>query len=116
MDVEGQGAIVAGGASGLGEATTRALHAAGAHVTILDLNEEKGKELASRLGERANFIQCDVGDEQQVSAAVQQAAQSARGLRVSVSCAGIGWAERTSSKRGPHQLMPFETVLRVNLV
>jgi NAD(P)-dependent dehydrogenase (short-subunit alcohol dehydrogenase family) len=116
VKVEGQGAIVAGGASGLGEATTRALHAAGGHVTILDLNEDKGKELASRLGERADFIQCDVGDEEQVSAAVQRAAGSARGLRVSVCCAGIGWAERTSSKRGPHQLMPFETVLRVNLV
>ena len=37
-------------------------------------------------------------------------------MRVSVCCAGVGWAERTASKRGPHQLMPFETVLRVNLI
>ena len=41
---------------------------------------------------------------------------SAAELRISVCCAGVGWAERTASKRGPHQLMPFETVLRINLI
>jgi 3-hydroxyacyl-CoA dehydrogenase / 3-hydroxy-2-methylbutyryl-CoA dehydrogenase len=116
VNVEQAGALVAGGASGLGEATARALHAAGAEVTVADLNEEKGNALASDLGERANFFHCDVGDEAQVEAAVEQAARSPGGLRVSVCCAGVGWAERTTSKRGPHQLMPFETVLRVNLV
>jgi NAD(P)-dependent dehydrogenase (short-subunit alcohol dehydrogenase family) len=107
---------VVGGASGLGEATTRSLHGLGAHVTIADVNEEKGGGLAGDLGERASFILCDVTDEEQVQAAAQQAAQAPGGLRISVCCAGIGWAERTASKRGPHQLLPFETVLRVNLV
>jgi 3-hydroxyacyl-CoA dehydrogenase/3-hydroxy-2-methylbutyryl-CoA dehydrogenase len=116
VQIEGNAAIVVGGASGLGEATVRALHARGAHVTIADVNGEKGEALATELGERAGFATCDVTDEGQVSAAVQQAAQSAGGLRVSVCCAGVGWAERTASKRGPHQLMPFETVLRVNLI
>ena len=115
MEVQGSGALVAGGASGLGEATARALHSAGAHVTIADLNEEKGEALASRLGERAQFLQCDVGDESQVGTAVERAAQSSS-LRISVCCAGVGWAERTASKRGPHQLMPFETILRINLI
>jgi 3-hydroxyacyl-CoA dehydrogenase/3-hydroxy-2-methylbutyryl-CoA dehydrogenase len=116
MKLAGSGALVAGGASGLGAATARALHGAGASVTIADVNEENGRALASELGERVTFVQCDVGDESQVMAAVEQAAQASGGLRVSVSCAGIGWAERTSSKRGAHQLMPFETVLRINLV
>jgi 3-hydroxyacyl-CoA dehydrogenase / 3-hydroxy-2-methylbutyryl-CoA dehydrogenase len=107
---------VAGGASGLGEATVRALHERGATITIADLNEEKGAALAKELGERATFVHCDVTDEGEVSAAVEHAAQTANGLRVSVSCAGVGWAERTASKRGPHQLQPFETVIRVNLV
>jgi 3-hydroxyacyl-CoA dehydrogenase/3-hydroxy-2-methylbutyryl-CoA dehydrogenase len=114
--IDGNAAIVAGGASGLGEATVRALHKRGAHVTIADLNAEKGEALTSELGERAAFARCDVTDEEQVNAAIQQAAQAASGLRVSICCAGIGWAERTASKRGPHQLMPFETVLRVNLI
>jgi NAD(P)-dependent dehydrogenase (short-subunit alcohol dehydrogenase family) len=114
--IEGNAAIVVGGASGLGEATVRALHARGAHVTIADVNAEKGEALAGELEERAAFVRCDVTDEEQVEQAVAQAAESAGGLRVSVCCAGIGWAERTASKRGPHQLMPFETVLRVNLI
>ena len=114
MRIEGSGAIVAGGASGLGEATARLLHERGAHLTIADLNSEKGEALASELGERARFVACDVTDEEQVAAAVQQAAPD--GLRISVCCAGVGWAERTVSKRGPHQLVPFETVLRINLI
>jgi 3-hydroxyacyl-CoA dehydrogenase / 3-hydroxy-2-methylbutyryl-CoA dehydrogenase len=114
--IEGNSAIVVGGASGLGEATVRALHGGGAHVTVADVNAERGNALAGDLGERASFVPCDVTDEAQVEAAVAQAAQAAGGLRISVCCAGIGWAERTASKRGPHQLMPFETVLRVNLI
>ncbi len=114
MRIEGSGAIVAGGASGLGEATVRALHGRGAHVTIADLNQQKGEALAAELGERARFAVCDVTDEGQVAGAVAQAARD--GLRISVCCAGVGWAERTVSKRGPHQLLPFETVLRVNLI
>jgi 3-hydroxyacyl-CoA dehydrogenase / 3-hydroxy-2-methylbutyryl-CoA dehydrogenase len=116
VQIEGSGAIVVGGASGLGEATARALHARGAQVTIADLNAEKGEALAAELGERAAFVGCDVTDEAQVQAAVEHAARADGGLRISVCCAGIGWAERTASKRGPHQLMPFETVLRVNLI
>src|SRR5688572_27293554 len=84
-------------------------------MTIADLNEEKGEALAAELGDRARFAPCDVTDEEQVQLAVQRAAEGGA-LRVSVCCAGVGWAERTTSKRGPHQLMPFETVLRVNLV
>ena len=78
------------------------------------MNAEKGNALAAELGERAAFVQCDVTDEAQVAAAVEQAA--ANELRISICCAGVGWAERTVSKNGPHQLLPFETVLRVNLI
>ena len=116
MKIEGSAALVAGGASGLGEATVRALHSRGAVVTIADVNAEKGEALASALRERADFIQCDVSDESQVEAAVQRAAMDGKELRISVCCAGVGWAERTASKRGPHQLLPFETVLRINLI
>jgi NAD(P)-dependent dehydrogenase (short-subunit alcohol dehydrogenase family) len=116
MKVDGSAAIVVGGASGLGEATVRALHARGADVTIADVNADKGMALAGELGDRTQFVSCDVSDESQVEAAVARAAESAAGLRISVCCAGVGWAERTASKRGPHQLMPFETVLRINLI
>jgi 3-hydroxyacyl-CoA dehydrogenase / 3-hydroxy-2-methylbutyryl-CoA dehydrogenase len=114
--LDGAGAIVAGGASGLGEATVRALHERGAAIVVADVNADKGEALAAELGDGAVFVPCDVTNEGEVEAAVSEAAQSARGLRVSVSCAGVGWAERTASKRGPHQLQPFETVIRINLI
>ncbi|MEX0993365.1 MAG: 3-hydroxyacyl-CoA dehydrogenase [Solirubrobacterales bacterium] len=116
VQIEGVGAMVVGGASGLGEATSRALSAAGARVVIADVNEEKGTTLASSLGDGAVFVRCDVQDSSQVERAVAEAETAEGGLRVSICCAGIGWAERTASKQGPHQPGPFETVLRVNLI
>jgi 3-hydroxyacyl-CoA dehydrogenase/3-hydroxy-2-methylbutyryl-CoA dehydrogenase len=114
MRIEGMSALVAGGASGLGEATARGLAEAGAAVTIADLNAEKGEALAAELG--ASFAQADVTDEAAVSAAVEQAASADGGLRISVCCAGIGWAERVAHKRGPHNLELFSDVVKVNLI
>jgi NAD(P)-dependent dehydrogenase (short-subunit alcohol dehydrogenase family) len=108
--------LVAGGASGLGEATARALVETGAEVTIADLNEEKGEALAAELGANASFVAADVTDETAVSTAVEQAASTRGGLRVSVCCAGIGWAERVAHKGGPHNLEFFSNVVKVNLI
>jgi NAD(P)-dependent dehydrogenase (short-subunit alcohol dehydrogenase family) len=110
MNLNGIGALVAGGASGLGEATARELAARGARVTVADLNEERGEALAAEIG--GAFAATDVTDEAQVQAAVE----SVEGLRLAVSCAGIGWAERTVKRDGPATLQPFETVVRVNLI
>jgi NAD(P)-dependent dehydrogenase (short-subunit alcohol dehydrogenase family) len=110
MRIDGTSALVAGGASGLGAATARRLAAAGARVTIADLNAETGQALADELG--AAFVACDVTDEDQVAAAVG----AAEGLRISVCCAGIGHAEKAAGKRGAHALGPFEKVISVNLV
>jgi len=105
------GAFVAGGASGLGEATARELAARGARVTVADLNEERGAALTDEIG--GTFAKADVTDEAQLQAAVEAAGE----LRLAVSCAGIGWAERTVSKgAGPAALAPFEAVVRVNLI
>jgi 3-hydroxyacyl-CoA dehydrogenase / 3-hydroxy-2-methylbutyryl-CoA dehydrogenase len=114
--VDGSAALVVGGASGLGEATVRRLHAGGANVVVADLNEERGAELVGALQERAVFVPTDVTDADQVKRAVDVAAELEGGLRISVCCAGIGWAERVVSKRGPHTLEPFETVIRINLI
>jgi NAD(P)-dependent dehydrogenase (short-subunit alcohol dehydrogenase family) len=114
MQVDGSGALVSGGASGLGEATARLLRARGAEVVIADLNEDNGRALADELG--ARFVRADVTEPGQVQEAVNAAAATAAGLRISVCCAGIGWAERVATGRGPHSLEPFETVIRVNLI
>jgi 3-hydroxyacyl-CoA dehydrogenase/3-hydroxy-2-methylbutyryl-CoA dehydrogenase len=116
MRIDGTSALVAGGASGLGAATARALHASGASVVIADLNPDKGQALADELGERARFVEANVTDSDQVSAAVDAAAEAEGGLRISVCCAGIGWAQRTASKDGPHDLQLFSNVVQVNLI
>jgi NAD(P)-dependent dehydrogenase (short-subunit alcohol dehydrogenase family) len=116
MRIEGASALVAGGASGLGEATARALHAAGARVVIADLNAQRGEALAAELGERAVFAEANVVEPEPVQAAVDAAAAAEDGLRISVCCAGIGWAQRTAGKRGPHDLEIFHNVIKVNLV
>jgi len=110
MRIEGSSALVAGGASGLGAATARRLAADGARVTIADLNAEKGEALADELG--ARFVECDVTNADQVHAAVEAAGE----LRISVCCAGVGWAEKTAGKRGPHSFDPFQTVVQINLI
>ena len=110
MQLNDIGALVAGGASGLGEATARELAARGARVTVADLNEEAGQALATELA--GGFVRADVTDEAELRSAVA----AVEGLRLAVSCAGIGWAERTVGRDGPAALAPFETVVRVNLI
>ena len=114
MNIDGSAAIVIGGASGLGEATVRRLHEAGAVVTVADVNAEKGESLAGELG--LAFAPCDVREEDQVQAAVEKAAASAGGLRIAVCCAGTGWAQKVAGSKGPHPLMPFETIISINLI
>jgi 3-hydroxyacyl-CoA dehydrogenase/3-hydroxy-2-methylbutyryl-CoA dehydrogenase len=116
MQIDGRGALVAGGASVLGEATARKLHGDGARVVIADLNQDRGTALADELGDGASFAHADVTDAESISAAVSAAADTAGGLRISICCACIGWAERVAGKRGSHQLQPFETVIKVNLI
>ena len=113
MKIAGMNALVAGGASGLGAATARALSAAGANVTIADIDSEHGSTLADELG--AEFITTDVTQEADVAAAVKHAAGEG-GLRISISCAGIGPAEKTAGRKGPHSLDLFERVIRINLI
>jgi len=114
MNIEGAGALVSGGASGLGAATVRRLHADGAVVTIADVNPEKGEALAAELG--VPFVQCDVREEAEVQAAVDKAAEAPGGLRIAVSCAGTGIPIKVASSRGPHPLEAFKVILDINLV
>jgi NAD(P)-dependent dehydrogenase (short-subunit alcohol dehydrogenase family) len=116
MEINGIAAFVSGGASGLGEATARALVGQGARVAIADVNDDKAEALAAELGDGAIAVHCDVTSEEETQAAVDAAVEAFGELRLAVGCAGVGWAEKTVSKRGAHQLLPFETVVRVNLV
>lgn len=114
MEIVGASAIVTGGASGLGAATARALAERGAHVIVLDRQVELGEAVADQIG--GLFVMADVADEEQVGAAVTEAAS--RGpLRVLVNCAGLGRPARTVDRKGsPFHLAKFEFVQKVNLV
>jgi 3-hydroxyacyl-CoA dehydrogenase/3-hydroxy-2-methylbutyryl-CoA dehydrogenase len=114
MEIAGAGALVAGGASGLGAATARGLAEAGARVVIADRDVERGEALAEEIG--AELAVADVTDEETLGAAVERAAAGEGGLRISVCCAGIGWAERLARPRGPHNLEYFANVVGVNLI
>jgi NAD(P)-dependent dehydrogenase (short-subunit alcohol dehydrogenase family) len=85
-------------------------------VVIADLNAEKGEALAAELGDQAGFVEANVMEPEPVQAAVEAAAKAAGGLRISVCCAGIGWAQRTAGKQGPHDLEIFHNVIKVNLI
>jgi NAD(P)-dependent dehydrogenase (short-subunit alcohol dehydrogenase family) len=116
VKVEGANALVVGGASGLGEATTRRLVAGGARVVILDRDQTKGEALAKELGDGAAYTPADVTSPDDVAAAVAHADELAP-LRLAVNCAGVGWAGRVVARDGtPHDLDLFQTVLNINLV
>src|SRR3954452_7903790 len=110
----GSTALVTGGASGMGEATTRRLAAVGAAVVIVDRDQVKGERVAGE--PEGTFAPADVTSEDDVKAAI--AAATERGpLRTCIHCAGIGWAERTVNRAGdPHSLDTFRKVLEINLV
>jgi NAD(P)-dependent dehydrogenase (short-subunit alcohol dehydrogenase family) len=113
MRIEAANALVTGGASGLGAATARRLAAAGANVTIADVQVEKGQALAEEIG--AKFAEVDVKQPDTVQAAVDLAATDGP-LRISVTCAGVGWAQKVAGSKGPHPVDIFELVLDINLV
>ena len=113
MELASTSAIVTGGASGLGGATATALAAKGATVFALDLASaiEKAPQV-----DGVTYVEADVTNTEQVQAAVEQAAEADAPLRVTVNCAGVGWAGRVLSKKGPHDLDLFRKVLEVNLL
>ena len=117
MDMNHSVAIVTGGASGLGEATVERLLAGGARVGIFDVNEERGRALASRHSGRALFARVDVSDEGSVSAGLAAVRSAFAALHICVNCAGIsGFAGRTVSKKGPFPLAEFTKIIQINLI
>jgi len=114
MQITGQGALITGGASGLGLATARRLASAGAQVTIIDLPSSAGAEIAAELG--GVFAPADVTSAEQVAAAVASA-QAIAPLRVVVNCAGIAPPAKVLDRDGnPADLDAFERIIRINLV
>jgi NAD(P)-dependent dehydrogenase (short-subunit alcohol dehydrogenase family) len=109
-------AVVTGGASGLGYATAERLIAAGARVTLFDVNQAAGQQAVERLGANARFDAVDVTDEQAVDAAVERARAEMGTINLAVNCAGVAWPRRIVNKEGPMPGAFFRKVVEINLV
>lgn len=114
MDINAQTAIVTGGGSGLGAATARHLSSLGAKVGILDFDAERGAAVASEIS--GHFCKVDVGDAEQVGAAVDEIAEKLGAPRIAINCAGIGLAARVVGREGKLSIDVFERTIRVNLI
>jgi NAD(P)-dependent dehydrogenase (short-subunit alcohol dehydrogenase family) len=108
-------ALVTGGASGLGLATTEALVAAGAHVGILDLPGSPGEAVAQAQAGSVTFLPGDVTSTEDVSQALDVLSEQGP-LRVVVNCAGVGPPGKVLGKNGPLPLEDFERIVRINLL
>lgn len=113
-------AIVTGGASGLGEATARALCGKGVKTTIFDLNQEAGEKLAKEIG--ALFVECDISNEDSVNQAFKMARETNGQERILINCAGIVKGIKTASREketGVLKHFPIDIyakVIEVNLI
>ena len=114
MQIDGHGALVTGGGSGMGAATARYLAARGAKVTVLDLDAAAAEAVAREIGGLAQV--CDVSDAHAVESAVAAARDRHGPARLLVNCAGIAPAGRVVGREGPLPLDAFSRVIDVNLI
>ncbi|MBW8465676.1 SDR family NAD(P)-dependent oxidoreductase [Acidovorax sp.] len=115
MQIQGQAALVTGGASGLGEATARALAAQGAKVAVLDRNAELAEKVAADINGIA--CPCDITDPASVQAAIDKAAAAHGPARILMNVAGIGSAKRVVQRDGSAApLEDFVRVVNINLI
>ena len=116
MDIAKSAALITGGASGLGEATARALVAAGARVALLDMDQKRGEELAAELGDAALFCPADITDEKEMDTTVDKIKAVFDTFHIVVNCAGIGGSVKIVGKEGILPVERFNRWIQVNLV
>src|SRR3954471_5212807 len=113
MEIQGEKAVVVGGASGMAKASAELLHDRGADIAIVDLPTSNGAEVAKSLG--GQFFECNVMDEEQTEAALNGAVQRLGGGHIRVNTPGGGLATRAVTREGPHPLADFRRIIELNL-
>ncbi len=103
--------LVSGGSSGLGAACVRLFSSCGARVVIADVNPPADDSRGA-----VRYVRADVTSPEDVQSAVDTAVQEFGRLNGAINCAGIGLAERTVGREGPHPLDRFVRVVTVNLI
>lgn len=116
MELINSTAIITGGASGLGEATARAIIQGGGKVALLDMDRERGAHLAAELGQAALFFQADVSQEKAMDEVVGKIKEAFGAFQVVVNCAGIGGSVKVVGKEGVMPLERFNRTVQINLI
>ncbi|MFG0234025.1 3-hydroxyacyl-CoA dehydrogenase [Brevibacillus porteri] len=116
MDFKNSVVAVTGGASGLGEATVKNIVAHGGKALMMDVNDEKGTQLAEALGDQVLYVNTNVVEEADVRSALDQAVEKFGKITAAVNCAGIGGSQKTYGKNGPFDLALFTKIIQVNLI
>ena len=116
MELKNCTAVISGGASGLGEATARAIVKAGGKVALLDLDEERGPKLAEELGKTALFFPADVTQEEGMDRVVERIKEAFGTFQAVVNCAGIGGSVKIVGKEGGMPLERFNRTIQINLI
>src|SRR5690242_70364 len=120
MEIKGTAAMVTGAASGLGEATARALAERGAKVAVLDRDVERGTRVAEEIG--GVFCEVDVTSDDKVAAAFAKAREAHGQERILVNCAGVATAAKTVARDKetkaprPYPMQQFELTIQINLI
>ena len=120
MDIRGVAAVVTGAASGLGEATARALASRGAKVAVFDRDSERGSRVAQEIG--GTFCEVDVTSDAKVAAAFEKAREAHGQERILVNCAGVATAAKTVARDKEtkaarlYSLQQFELTIAINLI
>eukprot|EP01133_Synstelium_polycarpum_P011187 gene11187-13033_t len=116
MKIEGNTFIVTGGASGLGEATTKYLHSRKANVVIFDMNEKMGQALESELGkDRCLFAKCNITSEESVQKGLDDTVAKFGKFVGVINCAGLGFPQKLVSSRGAANQKDFDLTFKVNV-
>jgi 3-hydroxyacyl-CoA dehydrogenase / 3-hydroxy-2-methylbutyryl-CoA dehydrogenase len=116
MNLKDAVALVTGGGSGLGAATAREFAGCGAKIVILDLPSSPGPRVAEEFGGNGTFVAADVVSGAETEQAVTKAVERFGTVHIAVNCAGIGRAQRTVGRDGPHSLDLFSRVIQINLI
>lgn len=115
MELNDKVVVVSGGASGLGLAGVRLLLQSGAKITIMDVDDAKGKQVAEELGNQVIYCHADVTSEESVQEAVDKTIEAFGSIHVAINCAGVGTPAKVLGKNGPMNLDFFNRVVQINL-
>ena len=116
MELNDKVVVVTGGASGLGLASVRLLLQSGAKITIMDVDDAKGKQVAEELGNQVIYCHADVTSEESVQEAVDKTIEAFGSIHVAINCAGVGTPAKVLGKDGPMRLDFFNRVVQINLI